>query len=181
MTETSQGDRLQPDRPVAPVVIRKARREDAAELADLLNAIIAQGGTTALEEPFTPERLAETYLVGPEVLCCFVAVDRVTGRLEGFQTLGRYPGLPADVGDIGTFARIDGKQRGVGTALFAATREGAREIGLTALNATIRADNAGGLAFYTKMGFEDHAITPGVALRDGRPVDRVNKRFRLTP
>ncbi len=181
MTETSKDDRNQPKGLAVPVLIREAGRDDAAELADLLNAIIAQGGTTALEEPFAAERLAETYLVGPEVLCCFVAVDRVTGRLEGFQTLGRYPGLPADIGDIGTFARIDGKQRGVGTALFAATRQRAREIGLTAINATIRADNAGGLAFYTKMGFEDHAITPGVPLKDGRPVDRVSKRFRLTP
>ena len=156
-------------------------RRDARELAELLNAIIAQGGTTALEDPFTPERLAEAYLVGPAVLCCFVAIDRATGRLEGFQTLGRYPGLPYDVGDIGTFARIDGKQRGVGSALFAATRERALRLGLTAINATIRADNVGGLAFYGKMGFEDHSVTPAVPLREGRPVDRVNKRFRLAP
>jgi len=161
--------------------IRDAARGDAPDLAELLNAIIAQGGTTALEEPFTPERLAETYLVGPTVLCCFVAVDQASGRLEGFQTLGRYPGLPEDVGDIGTFARIDGKQRGVGSALFAATCERARQLGLMAINATIRADNAGGLAFYRKMGFEDHSVTRAAPLKDGRPVDRLSKRFRLTP
>ena len=159
--------------------MRDAAPGDAAELADLLNAVIARGGTTALEDPFTPERLADAYLTGPAVLCCFVAVDRDTGRLEGFQTLGRYPGLPDDVGDIGTFARIDGKQRGVGSALFAATRERARHLGLTAINATIRADNAGGLAFYGKMGFADHSVTPAAPLKDGRPVDRINRRFRL--
>lgn len=162
------------------IEVRDAARGDAADLAELLNAIIAQGGTTALEKPFTPERLADAYLVGPDVICCFVAVDRATGRLEGFQTLGRYPTLPDDVGDIGTFARIGGKQRGVGSALFAATRERARRLGLAAINATIRADNAGGLAFYGKMGFEDHSVTPAAPLKDGRPVDRVNKRFRLT-
>lgn len=68
--------------------VRPVRRDDATELADLLNQIIARGGTTALEEPFTPEALAQTYLTGPDVICCFVAVDRVSGRLEGFQTLG---------------------------------------------------------------------------------------------
>ncbi len=161
--------------------IRDAALSDAADLAALLNAIIAQGGTTALEEPFTPERLAEAYLVGPTVLCCFVAVDKATGQLEGFQTLGRYPDLPEDVGDIGTFARIDGKRRGVGSALFAATRERARRLGLAAINATIRADNVGGLAFYGKMGFEDHSVTADVPLRDGRLVDRVNRRLRLAP
>ena len=37
--------------------VRPVTSADAPELADLLNAIIARGGTTALEEPFTPERL----------------------------------------------------------------------------------------------------------------------------
>ncbi len=159
--------------------VRDVTLADAAELAALLNAIIAQGGTTALETPYTPEGLAQAYLTGPEVICCVVAVDRASGRLEGFQTLGRYPNLPDDVGDIGTFARIDGKQRGVGSALFAATCQRARAQGLTAINATIRADNTGGLAFYGKMGFADHAVTPGVPLKDGRPVDRVHRRFAL--
>jgi len=181
MTHGPPGDSLNAHMPSHRIEIREAARGDAAELAALLNAIIAQGGTTALEEAFTPAGLAEAYLVGPAVLCCFVAVDTEAGRLEGFQTLGRYPGLPGDVGDIGTFARIDGKQRGVGSALFAATRERARQLGLAAINATIRADNVGGLAFYAKQGFEDHSVTPAVPLRDGRPVDRVNKRFVLAP
>jgi len=163
------------------IEVRDATQADASELSNLLNAIIAKGGTTALEEPFTPESLAEAYLVGQAVICCFVANDTATGRLEGFQTLGRYPSLPDDIGDIGTFARIDGKQRGVGSALFAATRERARALGLIALNATIRADNVGGLAFYGKMGFQDHSITPAAPLKVGRLVDRVNKRFRLAP
>ena len=165
--------------PASPLEIRDATAADADELAALLNAIIAAGGTTALEEPYTGESLATAYLTGPDVICCFVAVDRTSGRLEGFQTLGRYPGLPDGVGDIGTFARIDGKQRGVGSALFAATRRRARDLGLTAINATIRADNTGGLTFYGKMGFTDHAVTPAVPLKDGRPVDRAHKRFAL--
>jgi very-short-patch-repair endonuclease len=101
------------------------------------------------------------------------------GTLLGFQTLGRYPGLPEDVGDIGTFARIGGTQRGIGSALFAATSKRAAELGLSAINATIRGDNSGGLAFYTKQGFVDHDVTPGVPLKDGTPVDRVHKWFAL--
>ena len=161
------------------VQVRTVTLRDAAELAELLNAIIAQGGTTALEEPFTPERLADTYLTGPAVLGCFVAVDPDTGQLLGFQTLGRYPNLPDDIGDIGTFARIDGKQRGIGSALFAATRARAEALGHSAINATIRADNTGGLAFYTKLGFVDHSVTCAVPLKDGTPVDRINKRYLL--
>lgn len=159
--------------------VRQAVSADAAELADLLNAIIARGGTTALEDPYTPERLNAAYLTGPDVLCCFVAVDQEARRLEGFQTLGRSPSLPADVGDIGTFARVGGTQRGIGSALFAATRACATVLGLAAINATIRADNSGGLAFYSRMGFVDHGVAAGVPLRDGTPIDRISKRYKL--
>jgi L-amino acid N-acyltransferase YncA len=162
-----------------PVVIRPATREDAAALAELLNAIIARGGTTALEEPYSADGLAYAYLVGPDVVCCFVAVDADTGALEGFQTLGRLPSLPAGWGDIGTFARVGGTQRGIGTALFPATRQEARQQGLQWINATIRADNTGGLAFYGRLGFEDYRVSPNISLKDGTPVDRVHKRYPL--
>jgi L-amino acid N-acyltransferase YncA len=161
------------------IEVRPVRSRDAHELAELLNAIIARGGTTALEEPFTPERLDQTYLTGPEVISCVVAVDPDSGRLEGFQTLIREPDLPENWGDIGTYSRVDGIQRGVGTALFAATRERARELGLEAIRATIRADNSGGLTFYGKMGFEDYDVARAVPLMDGTPVDRIHKRYPL--
>ena len=160
--------------------VRPASDIDSPTLAELLNTIIARGGTTALERPFTPERLAQRYLTGPDVLCCFVAVDPSTGEPLGFQTLVRENHLPEGWGDIGTFTRVGGTQRGVGTALFARTRERAREIGLAGLNAEIRADNAGGLAFYGRMGFEDYDVKSAVPLADGTPVDRVFKRYALS-
>ena len=159
------------------LTIRPVEDGDAAELAILLNAIIARGGTTAFETPFTPDGLDQAYLTGPTVHCCFVAEDG--GPLLGFQTLGTQPFLPAEVGDIATFTRLGGTQSGVGTALFAATRERARQLGLAAINATIRADNAGGLAFYSRLGFIDHEVVPAVPLKDGTPVDRIRKRFAL--
>ncbi|WP_174273986.1 GNAT family N-acetyltransferase [Sphingomonas bacterium] len=159
--------------------IRHVAEGDAAELAELLNAIIAQGGTTALEQPFTPEGLAQAHLTGPSVYCCFVAVDPKTGRIEGFQTLGHSSSLTEGIGDIATFTRIDGKQRGIGTALFAITRAWARDRGLTAINATIRVDNEGGLAFYDKQGFIDHDVSKAVPLQTGTLIDRVHKRYAL--
>lgn len=161
------------------LVVRDVAPGDAGELAELLNAIIAAGGTTALEDPFDAAELAEAYLTGPDVHCCVVAVDDATGRIEGFQTLGRKPDLPGDVGDIGTFTRVGGKQRGVGTALFGATLVRARRLGLAAINATIRADNAGGLAFYDRLGFVPQSISAPLPLRDGTLVARVSKRFVL--
>jgi len=158
--------------------VRPASDIDAPALAELLNAIIARGGTTALEKPFTPERLALRYLTGPDVLCCFVAVDSATGEALGFQTLVREDHLPKGWGDIGTFIRVGGTQRGIGTALFARTRDRAHELGLVGLNAEIRADNVGGLAFYGRMGFEDYDVKAGVPFLDGRSVDRIFRRYR---
>ncbi|MFZ4382771.1 MAG: GNAT family N-acetyltransferase [Sandarakinorhabdus sp.] len=161
----------------ASINVRPVAAGDAEQLAALLNAIIARGGTTAFETPFTPAHLSQSYLVGPTVHCCFVA--EAGGALLGFQTLGTQPFLPADIGDIATFTRLGGTQRGIGSALFAATGQRARELGLTAINATIRGDNVGGLAFYSRLGFVDHEVVPAVPLNDGTRVDLIRKRFAL--
>ncbi|MDB5552313.1 MAG: GCN5-related N-acetyltransferase, partial [Rhizobium sp.] len=71
------------------------------------------------------------------------------------------------------------KTKGVGTALFPVTRAAAEKLGLAFINATIRADNVSGLAYYTAMGFEDYDRQVGVPLLDGTPVDRIKKRFLL--
>jgi L-amino acid N-acyltransferase YncA len=158
------------------VKIRPASPKDAAELADLINEIIDIGGTTAWQTKFTPESFVEHYIAGPDCLSCFVAE---TDRLSGFQALGRNKELPADWGDIGSFARLRPKMPGVGAALFAATKVKARELGLVTINAQIRADNKPGLGFYSKMGFVDYGVKKDVPLKDGTIVDRILKRYDL--
>ena len=158
--------------------IRPVRDTDASTLAALLNEIIARGGTTALEQPFTPAALSEAMLTGPDVYCCFVAEDAARD-LVGFQALTRSDHVPEGVGDIGTFARVQHVQKGAGSRLFVATRQAAEEKGLTAINATIRADNVGGLAFYGRLGFIDDHIHRALPLSDGTPVDRISKRYTL--
>ena len=158
--------------------VRTAVRGDAAALAELLNVIIAAGGTTAYQVPFTPERFAELHIDGPGVLTSFVALGE-DGVPMGFQILLRDDRLPPGFGDIGTFARRGATTRGIGSALFAATCDAARQLGLVGINATIRADNSGGLAFYGKQGFEDHSVARAVPLNDGTPVDRISKRYPL--
>ena len=146
------------------------------QMCDLLNEIIEIGGTTALETPFDHDTLARAYLSGDDHISCFVALDEA-GDVAGFQALLRHDGLPQGWADIATFARVRPKLRGVGAALFAATRDFARATGIIAINATIRADNTGGLSYYEKMGFETYAVEKGRPLRDGTPVDRISKEF----
>ena len=156
--------------------IRPSLRGDAAELAALLNEVVAQTGTSALEEPLDEVTFAEWFIDGPLMLISLVAED--AGKAIGFQTVSRYGDLPEGWGDIGTFTRQPGRG-GVGSALFARTRLKAEELGLIALKATIRADNVAGLAYYASRGFEDYRIDRAVPLKDGRPVDRITKMLRL--
>ena len=161
------------------ITVRHVQAKDAEALSLLLNEIIVRGGTTALEEPFSAAALAKAFLIGPDVICCFVASDRETGRLVGFQMLERNAALPDGIADIGTFIRVGLTQAGVGSLLFAATCVRIRNAGLKAINATTRADNVGGLIFYSKLGFADFEIQRALPLKDGTTVDRVSKRYLL--
>jgi len=157
--------------------IRQAVPSDAEELSLLLNEIIRAGGTTAIETLLTAHEFADWYITGEFALACHVA--EFGGALVGFQSLSTYGDPPQGVADIATFARMNPKVKGVGSALFPATRSAAEKLGLTSINATIRADNVSGLAYYEKMGFETHDRLIQVPLVDGTPVDRIKKRFAL--
>lgn len=160
------------------LVVRPAEDGDLLELCDLLNEIIRIGGTTANEELFTHSTFRHHFLDRSEQISCLVAEDP-KGSMAGFQVLARNKKLPADWADIATFARVHPKTRGVGSTLFAATEAIARNLELAAINATIRADNTGGLAYYEKMGFRTYATDPAVPLQDGTPVDRISKRYLI--
>src|SRR5271154_86747 len=158
--------------------IRRATSEDAVALCEILNEIIAMGGTTALETPHTPPELDDHYISGPDCIFCFMA-ETADGTSLGFQTLLRSANLPDDWGDIGTFTRRTPRLPGVGTALFEQTKKAAPALGLSVINATIRADNYAGIPFYEKMGFKTYDIAKAVPLKDGTPVDRVSKKYSL--
>jgi len=159
------------------VIVRPARPGDADAMATVQNLIIRIGGTTAYQTERSVEEVRD-YVVGSGAICCFVA-EAAGGRVIGFQSLGRMAGLPEGWGDIGTFVDPSVQASGTGTALFAATREAARAAGLAAINATIRADNVPGLAYYARQGFRDYAADPDYCLRDGTRVGRVHRRFDL--
>jgi len=161
------------------MLIRPATQSDAAEMAVLLNEIIRVGGTTAMQVEASANSTKAFINKLENTGCIHAACDEATGALLGYQSLEAYPDLPPNLGIIATFAKVGGVQRGVGTALFAATRQAAPALGFTEIDATIRADNTGGLAYYTKMGFVDYSVAKDVPLDDGTPVDRISKRLLL--
>lgn len=159
---------------------RRATSADAEAMAELINEIIAIGGTTAIEAPFTAASMDHEFVSGPHVISSIVAEEN--GELLGFQILlgsTEEEPMPPGWGGIGTYARVGQTRGGVGSALFAATKQAARAAGLDTIDATIRADNTGGLTFYGRMGFVDYDRRVGVPLKERTRVDRVRKRFDL--
>ena len=164
------------------MIIRPAVASDKEQLADILNGVIAIGGTTAYQTPVAPEYF-DSLIDNPDPKT-FLHVAEKDGQLEGMQWMR--PMDPDDMtlgemGGIATFARPGTAQKGIGTALFQTTFAASVAAGYAVLDATIRADNTGGLAYYAKMGFQDHAVTKEVPLADGTEVDRVHKRLKLDP
>ena len=160
------------------ITTRNATRADLPAMADILNPIIEAGGTTAYEEPFSPDALGANIFGRPDFLSVVVALDE-EGKIAGFQYLMRLDPPETDVAGIASFARLDPKCPGAGRAMMAATLDRARAAGLSAIDAKIRADNVPGLGFYSAMGFQDRSVIKGVPLKDGTPVDRVIKRLTL--
>lgn len=157
------------------VRVRPAGPGDATALRDILNTIVAIGGMTAIESPLPLEAFKKYFLEGASFILCLVAEDSITSLPLGFQGLTRHMELPDKWADIGTFTRSDPKVPGVRRALFAETKIQARKDKLTAINAAIRADNHGGLAYYDKMRCRTFQVAESVPLRDGTPgaiVDR---------
>jgi len=156
--------------------IRPVRDEDIPELCELLNEIINMGGTTALETRFTVSGFIDHFFNQQIQISCTVA-EGTEGEILGFQVLSFHEQLPDDWADIATFVSTSPRLSGVGTALFAETARLADKYEINTLNAAIRADNVGGIAYYEKMGFSTYKVEKDVPLKNGRLVDRIYMRY----
>lgn len=145
--------------------LRPARPGDAEAMAGVQNALFAAGQRRAETDPV---RVRAQYLDDPARLACTVALD-AQGRVIGFQSLKRaMPGDPYDLpqntpdiwGVIGTHIAPEAQGRGLGRALFAISHKAAKEAGLSRIDATIGAENTGGLAYYAAMGFREWRRLP---------------------
>ncbi|MCT4369697.1 GNAT family N-acetyltransferase [Yangia mangrovi] len=160
----------------APITVRRAGALDARPMAELLNEVIARGGTTAMTAPVSAEDLRGWMRV-PRAIWHIAEDD--AGALLGFQWVEPHTRLGDSVAQIASFARVGRTGLGIGSALFEATRAACRAEGYAWINAEIRADNEGGLIYYQSRGFEDYGHIRDYRLGDGRTVDKVLKRYDL--
>ena len=160
------------------LTVRPGSKADLRQVADLLNEIIAIGGTSALTEPLSREALGDWLFANADRSAWHVALEE-TGELLGFQWIGIWPELPPEACDIGTFVKTGRTGLGIGSALFEATKQAALDLGYDWINANIRADNSGGLTYYPSRGFRDWTRLENVMLSNGVCVDKCLKRYDL--
>lgn len=146
--------------------IRPAKIDDAQEMAALQNEIFSAG---LRKMPTDMSTVLENYIEHADRIECSVAEDE-DGRILGFQSL-RYAradnpyGVSEGWGIIGTHVNPRAARKGVGSALFAATRTAARARGLKNIDASIGADNVLGQHYYDAMGFTTYRQPEGLVCK----------------
>lgn len=148
--------------PRSEELIRPARRDDssdAADMADVLNGVIAEGSYTALTGHWTAEaEMAFLQNLGPR---SEVFVAEAAGRIVGFQVIepfAAYTSAMAHVAILGTYVCADSRGRGIGQRLAKATLAFAREQGYEKAVIYVLSNNKGGLAYYRNLGFEEKGV-----------------------
>lgn len=160
---------------MTPLIIRKGSPADTGNACDLLNEIIAIGGSTALTVPLSRQELSD-WVMGDG--CVWHIAERDDGTLMGFQWIGPWGELPEDTVEIATFVRAGQTGQGIGNKLFEATKATSRAMGKNWIEAEIRSDNEGGLIFYQSIGFRGDTRRDG-KMTDGTPVEKTVKYYDL--
>jgi L-amino acid N-acyltransferase YncA len=160
------------------ITVRRASSFDAGSMAELLNAIIEKGGTTAILRPVTAKDIIEWMGHAPTQSAWHVALD-TRENVVGFQWIEPIHYIPPEACNIATFVELGRTGLGIGSSLFDATKKAAKALGYVWINAKIRADNEGGLTYYQSRGFRDWRSDEDEELADGTIVSKISKRYDI--
>lgn len=160
------------------IKVRPAMALHAGSMAQLLNEIVLEGGTTARTQTVKGQDLADWMAEDKGVSIWLVALD-ATEQVVGFQYIRPEATLPSEATNIATFVKVGQTGLGIGSALFNATAKKAKELGFVWINANIRSDNESGLVYYQSRGFRDYGVIDGFELADGTIVQKTLKRYDL--
>lgn len=141
--------------------IRPVRIDDADGMSRVLKGII---DATGRQRQYDRDHVIELYISDPNRVECHVAI--ADGEILGFQSLkhateGNPYGVAVGWGIIGTHVSPRAARKGVGSALFAATRQAATAAGIIDIDASIGDNNDMGLAYYEAIGFRTYRTSPG--------------------
>ena len=99
-----------------------------------------------------------------------------SGHVVGYQSLDLYSPIlssMAHVGQLGTFLLPEWRRRGVGLALFDATRRFAASSGYQKLVIQVRASNLPAQGFYKRLGFVECGRLRAQVIVEGTQDDEI--------
>jgi len=154
--------------------VRTATPDDAAAVAAVLQAVVAERLHSAIDRAWTVEE-ERAYLISlssREVV--HVAIDDIDG-IVGLQVLDRWSplGSMAHVGQVGTFILPSHRRRGLGHTLWAVTARFARDAAYRKLVIQVRGTNEAAQAFYRRLGFRECGRLIRQVMIDGAEDDEV--------
>jgi RimJ/RimL family protein N-acetyltransferase len=156
------------------LTIRTATADDAAAVAAVMNAVIAEGGLTLFDRPFSAaEERAFIESLGPRSALHVAEID---GAIAGVQSIDLYSNVAASmahVATMGTWLKADARGRGLGRALAERSFAFAIAHGYTKILITVLAGNAPARKFYASLGFETIGIARAHVRLNGALHDEV--------
>ncbi|MCF2871945.1 N-acetyltransferase family protein [Octadecabacter sp. G9-8] len=157
-------------------MIRDAVLADAADIAAFWNPQILGSVVTFNSIVKTAADVAAIIAARP----CFLVVE-IDGAVVGFATYDQFRG---GIGYQHTMEHTiilapASQGQGAGQELMQAVMAHARAADVHSLWAGVSAENAGGVAFHEKLGFEHVAVLPEVGRKFGRWMDLVLMQKRL--
>jgi len=179
------GDDVQaPHRASSSIRIARAEISEAAQIAAVLEVVVAERVYSAIDKAWTAEEETRYIASLSDRESIHVAVDDAADGplIIGLQSLERWsPTFPsmAHVGQIGTFLLPQCRGLGIGRRLWTATESFARQAGYRKLVAQVRASNSGALGFYRSLGFKECGRLTDQVILDGIEDDEVLMEFFL--
>jgi [ribosomal protein S18]-alanine N-acetyltransferase len=133
------------------VTLRPARTTDAATMAAMSRQLIEAG----LAWRYTPQRIGA--LMADDETIALVACDDA-GAVQGFAVMQ----FGDDTAHLVLLCVRTARQRcGIGARLVEWLLQSARVAGITRVGVELRADNAGALVFYRRLGFVETRVLHG--------------------
>jgi L-amino acid N-acyltransferase YncA len=139
---------------MARIRIRRATVEDAAQIAEVINAVIAEGRYTVFDRPFSVvEEQAFIESLGERSALHVAEVSDVIAGVQSVDLFTTVAASMSHVATIGTWLRSDVRGRGIGKLLAAESFRFAIGRGYTKVVVNVLADNEPALRFYRGLGF----------------------------
>lgn len=133
------------------VTIRKAEESDFDAIWRIFREVVRRGDTYTFDPETTKEQAHSIWMSGGQA--AYVACE--DGRVVGTYILKpNQPGLGSHVANAGYMVGVDGRGRGVGSAMCEHSLEEARRMGFRAMQFNIVVStNESAVALWKKFGF----------------------------